>query len=208
VPLVGEVETMRFQVVVALCVAVVVAFWLDHLAAAPPGTRRTAALAATAIAVLTWLPANLQVATPAVVPAYFAAGAPGLTGADVVETYPRTTGVWIGGARPMLWQVASGFAYRTTGGYFIGSDPVHDLLTEAPASTYEQNASDIARGGEPPGGDVAARARNELRSLGVTAVVVVPEGADVSAVLDWTRRVSGDPGQQVDDVWVFRLPAA
>jgi hypothetical protein len=207
-PMVGEVETMRFQVVVALCVAVVVGFWLDHLAAAPPASRRTAALTATAIALLTWLPANEQVATPAVVPAYFAAGAPGLTGADVVETYPRTTGVWIGGARPMLWQVASGFAYRTTGGYFIGSDPTHDLLTEAPASFYEQHASDIARGGRAPGRDVAAAARDELRALGVTAVVVVPEGADVSAVLDWTRRVSGDPGQQVDDVWVFRLAAA
>jgi hypothetical protein len=108
----------------------------------------------------------------------------------------------------MLWQVASGFAYRTTGGYFIGSDPTHDLLTEAPASSYEQHASDIARGGRAPGRDVAAAARDELRALGVTAVVVVPEGTDISAVLDWTRRVSGDPGQQVDDVWVFRLSAA
>ena len=32
VPLIGEIETMRFQVVVALCVAVVVALWLDQLA--------------------------------------------------------------------------------------------------------------------------------------------------------------------------------
>jgi len=41
----------------------------------------------------------------------------------------------------------------------------------------------------------------------VTAVFVVPEGVDVASVLDWTRRVSGAPGEQVDDVWVFRLPA-
>jgi hypothetical protein len=40
----------------------------------------------------------------------------------------------------------------------------------------------------------------------VTAVVVVPEGADVSAVLDWTRRTSGVAGERVDDVWLFRLP--
>ena len=38
VPLVGEIETMRFQVVVALCVAVVVALWLDGLAERPPGS--------------------------------------------------------------------------------------------------------------------------------------------------------------------------
>jgi hypothetical protein len=41
----------------------------------------------------------------------------------------------------------------------------------------------------------------------VTAVAVVPEGADVAGVLDWTRRVTGLPGEQVDDVWLFRLVA-
>ena len=116
--------------VVALCVAVVVALWLDAVADLPPGGQRTLGLAATGVAMLTWLPANEQVATPTVVPAYFAAGAPGLSRADVVETYPRSTGVWVGGARPMLWQVASGFAYRTTGGYFIGSDAQNVLLLD------------------------------------------------------------------------------
>jgi hypothetical protein len=205
VPLVGEIETMRFQVMVALCVAVVVGLWCDHVADMP---RRTLALVGTAIAALTWLPADEQVATPAVAPAFFAAGAPGLTGADVVETYPRTTGVWRGGARPMFWQVASGFAYRTTGGYFIGSDAEHDLLVEAPVTAYQQGAVDVAGGAPEPPADAAAAARDELRALGVTAVVVVPEGADVEAVLGWTRRVSGVAGERVDDVWVFRLPPA
>jgi hypothetical protein len=208
VPLVGEVETMRFQVVVALCVAVVVGLWCDHLAGAPRGPRRSVALAATALAALTWLPADEQVATPAVVPAFFAAGAPGLTAADVVETYPRTSGAWVGGARPMLWQVASGFAYRTTGGYFIGSDATHDLLLEAPVTAYQQGAVDVAGGAPPPSADAVAAARDGLRALGVTVVVVVPEGADVGAVLDWTRRVSGSAGERVDDVWLFRLPPA
>jgi hypothetical protein len=203
VPLVGEIETMRFQVVVALCVAVVVGLWCDHVVEMP---RRALALVATGVAMLTWLPADEQVATPAVPPAFFAAGAPGLTGADVVETYPRTTGVWRGGARPMLWQVASGFAYRTTGGYFIGSDAEHDLLLEAPVTAYQQGAVDVAGGAAPPPVEAAAAARDELRALGVTAVVVVPEGADVSAVLDWTRRTSGVAGERVDDVWLFRLP--
>ena len=85
-----------------------------------------------------------------IVPAYFAAGAPGLTSDDVVETYPRSTSAWEGGARPMLWQAASGFAYRTTGGYFIGSDPTHDLLVEAPATAYQQRAVDVAGGAPPP----------------------------------------------------------
>jgi hypothetical protein len=220
VPLVGEIETMRFQVVVALCVAVVVALWCDHLAGAAPRARRTAALAGTGLAVLTWLPADEQVATPAGVPAFFAAGAPGLTSADTVETYPRATGVWRGGARPMLWQAASGFAYRTTGGYFIGSDAQNELLVESPVTGYAQGADDVADGAAPSTDPVASAA--ELRALGVTAVVVVPEDAeggtaagtaggpehDVDAVLDWTSEVLGTPGERVDDVWVFRLPPA
>lgn len=212
VPLVGEIETMRFQVIVALCVAVAVALWCDHLAAAAPGPWRAVALVATGVAVLTWLPADGQETTAADVPAFFAAGAPGLTSADVVETYPRTTGVWRGGARPMLWQAASGFAYRTTGGYFIGSDAQHDLLVESPVTRYAQGAEDVAGGASPPTG--AVEAADELRALGVTALVVVPDGGggvdpvrDVGAVLDWTSEVSGVPGEQVDDVWVFRLAA-
>ena len=155
---------------------------------------------------LTWLPANQQVATPVVVPAYFVAGAPGLTRADVVETYPRSTGVWVGGARPMLWQVASGFAYRTTGGYFIGSD-----ATARPAGRSAGHGLPAARRRRRRGRPAAVpptrrrAARDELRALGVSAVVVVPEGADVAAVLDWTRRVARLPGEQVDDVWLFRL---
>jgi hypothetical protein len=205
VALVGEVETMRFQVVVALCVAVVVALWLDQLADRPPSRSRTIALAATGVAMLTWLPADRQVATPTVVPAYFAAGAPGLSRADVVVTHPRSTGVWVGGARPMLWQVASGFAYRATGGYYIGSDDKHDLLLEGPATSFELSAADVAGGAAPPPDFKAEVARNELRTRQVSAVVVVPEGAPAEAVLDWTRRVTGVPGEQVDDVWLFRL---
>ena len=63
----------------------------------------------------------------------------------------------------------------------------------------------MADGGAPPSADAATAARDELRALGVTAVAVVPDGADVGPVLDWTRRVTGLPGQQVDDVWLFRL---
>jgi hypothetical protein len=112
----------------------------------------------------------------------------------------------------MLWQVASGFAYRTTGGYFIGSDAEHDMLAQTPESVYVKNAEDIAEGKTPPDDDVAADARDELRALGVTAVVVVPEGTDdpqdtyIGDVLDWTQRVTEAPGVQVEDVWLFRLP--
>ena len=205
-PLVGEIETMRFQVVVALCVAIVVALWLDALADLPAGRptdaraggdrRRDADVAAGERA------GRDARGRPHVLRRR---GTRACRAADVVETYPRSTGVWVGGARPMLWQVASGFAYRTTGGYFIGSDAQNDLLLESPVTAYQQGALDVAGGGAPPSADAATAARDELRALGVTAVAVVPDGTDVGPVLDWTRRVTGLPGQQVDDVWLFRL---
>ena len=106
----------------------------------------------------------------------------------------------------MLWQVASGFAYRTTGGYFIGSDA--DARPAARVAGHRLPAGRASTSRAAPRCRRPTRpsaARDELRALGVTAVVVVPEGADVAAVLDWTRRVTGLPGEQVDDVWLFRL---
>lgn len=77
---------------------------------------------------------------------------------------------------------------------------------ESPSTVYEQGAESVADGAPEPAVAAAAAARDELRALGVTAVVVVPEGVDVARVLDWTRRVTAAAGEQVDDVWLFRLP--
>ena len=97
-PLVGEIETMRFQVVVALCVAIVVALWLDALADLPAGGLRTLALVATGVAMLTWLPANEQVATPRSSPRSSPPGHPACRG--------RTS------SRPTRAPPASGWAGR------------------------------------------------------------------------------------------------
>ena len=206
IPLIAQAEAVRLQVFVALCVAVVVAVWLDHLAARPPGPRRTAAAALTAAALAPWLPADTQVATPVAIPAFFTRSAPELlTDGDVAETVPRISGQWTGGADPLLWQVASGMAYRTTGGYFIGSDATHDLLLEAPVGAFQQGVDTIAEGGTPPAA-AARTAAQELAAAGVTVVLVAERaGTDQRPVLAWTTRVTGTPGRKVDDVWVFPL---
>ena len=205
VPLVGEAEPVRMQVYVALCVAVIVAVWLDRL----PGLRvpaRAMAVAVTAAALVSWLPADAQPTQEATAPAFFATAGRHLAPTDVVETYPRLTNAWEDGASPLRWQVASGMAYRTTGGYFIGSDADNPVLFESRLTAYQIGCRDIADRGGRPGDDLAALAHRELVGSGTTVVLVVPPvSGDLTAILEWTRRATGDAGRRVDDVWLFRV---
>jgi hypothetical protein len=204
-PLVSQAEAVRLQVVVALCVAVVVAVWLDHLAARPPGPARAVRVGLTVAVLATWVPAGAQVATPVTIPAFFTHSAATELAGDVVETVPRGTGEWIGGADPLLWQVASGMSYRTTGGYFIGSDARHPLLLEAPVDEFQRGV-EAAEDGRPPPAAAARTAAAELRADGVTVVLVADRpDIDESAVLAWAQQVTGTPGRQIDDVRLFRM---
>ncbi|GEL16493.1 hypothetical protein [Pseudonocardia asaccharolytica] len=206
VPLLLEAEPVRLQIVVVLCVAVVVALWLDRLPSMAPRGARVAVAALTAVALLSWLPADRQQTQSAATPAFFATAAQHLRADDVVETYPRLNSWWYGGAEPLRWQVASGMAYRTTGGYFIGSDAVHDVLIESPWNRYQIGAAWIADGKGTPDEGYAADAGAELRSIRATVVIVVPPpDAAAGPILDWTRRVTGSPGERVADAWLFRL---
>jgi hypothetical protein len=206
VPLLAEIEPVRFQVFVALCAAVIIAVWLDHLADRPAGPHRTAAVVATLLATATWLPSNSQETVPATVPTFFTRSAQKyLDGRDVVETVPRISGEWVGGADPLLWQAASGMTYRTTGGYFIGSDPRHDLLLEAPSNLYQDVAEQLSAGRTTSMTGAGAAAR-QLRRAGVTVVLVVDRpGVDSAPLIEWTRRVTGSPGRRIDDAWLFSL---
>ena len=209
VPLVSQAEAVRLQIFVALCVAVVVALYLDHLAEQGSNGWRWAATGATLIAAATWLPSGAQQVVPATTPAFFTNAAEYLPPSAVVETFPRVSGRWRGGAEPLLWQVVSGMAYRTTGGYFIGSDPTRDLLLEAPVSAYQVGAAEAAVGVSAFTDELAAVATRELRAHGVTTVVVVGRpGVDLARLTAWTSRVTGSPGERVADAWVFRLAPA
>jgi len=211
VPLLSDIEPVRIQVVTALCVAAVVAIWIDRMPLAPPGTR-VGALALTGFALLSWLPADAQEVRPAPVPEFFAAGAGGLGPDDVVEIYPRITAAWDDGAQGLRWQAASGPDFRIRGGYFIASDPEDDVVVQSRWNRYQIGAQWVADGKNDPSDGYAAEADAELRRLGITAVVMVPgravDGGDEDRVVEWTRRVTGDPGRFDGGAWLFRLPAA
>ncbi|MEV1294368.1 hypothetical protein [Pseudonocardia sp. NPDC049635] len=211
VPLLSDIEPVRIQVVTALCVAAVVAIWIDRMPLRPAGTR-VGALALTGFAVLSWLPADAQEVRPAPVPPFFAAGAGELGPADVVEIYPRITAAWDDGAQGLRWQAASGPDFRIRGGYFIASDPEDDVVVQSRWNRYQIGAQWVADGKNDPGDGYAAEAHAELRGLGITAVVMVPgravEGGDEERVVEWTRRVTGDPGRFDGGAWLFRFADA
>ncbi|WP_018331738.1 hypothetical protein [Actinomycetospora chiangmaiensis] len=210
VPLLGQAETGRFAPFVALGVLATWAMALEHLARRLPGTgalrRSGLVLAMTAVlaAGATWLPAGDQPSVDATSPAFFTAGAPGLAAAGgeapVVELVPRPTSDWMrGGGDPLRWQAAAGFAFRQTGGYFIGGSGRDPVVHEGEVGPFQRGIGDGGRG------DVAA-ARADLASRGVTAVVVVPGAlAAPDAALGWVRAVTGRPGAFVGDVWLFTL---
>lgn len=206
VPLLSEIEPVRIQVVVALCVAVVVAMWVDALpTVAPSGASRLGAVALTAFALLSWVPADAQEVQPAPVPPLFAAPGTAFAPDDVLELYPRMTAAWDDGAQGLRWQVASGMAFRTPGGYFIASDPEDDVVIESRWNRYQIGARWVADGKNQPSDRYTAAAAGDLRALGVTVVTVVPQDpAADPAVLEWTRRVTGDAGRLDRGVWLFR----
>ena len=211
VPLLSEIEPVRIQVVVTLCVAVVVALWVDRLPeVAARGWVRGAALVLTGFALVSWLPADAQEVRPATVPALFADPGEAFRPGDVAEIYPRLSAAWDDGAQGLRWQVASDMAFRTPGGYFIASDEENSLVIESPWNRYQIGAQWVADGNDTPSGDYTARAAADLRELGVSVVAVAPGDDPVgdARVLDWSRRVTGDPGRLAGDVWLFRPPGA
>ncbi|MFP5021054.1 hypothetical protein [Pseudonocardia phyllosphaerae] len=210
VPLLSDIEPVRIQVLPALCVAAVVALWIDRIPqVAAPGPVRICAVVLTALAVVSWLPADAQEVRPAPVPAFFHDPRGALSPADVVEIYPRVTAEWDDGAQGLRWQAASGPGFRIRGGYFIASDPDEDLVVASRWNRYQIGARWVADGKNDPSDDYARRAADELRALGVTAVTVVPgtstDRGDDARVVGWSARVTGDPGRFDRDVWLFRI---
>ncbi len=206
VPLLSEAEPVRLQAFVTLCVVVVVALWLDRLPDLASVAARGAGGVLAVLALLSWLPANSQGTQPARNPGFVTRVAAYLRPGDVAETYPRISNAFVDGSRPLLWQLASGMAYRTTGGYFIGSDAQHDELGETPSNRYQDGCAALAQGQPAPGAAQATAAGRELRALGVTVVIVVPPpGANAAPLVEWTHRVTGSAGEAVGGAWVFRL---
>lgn len=211
-PLVGQAEAGRMAPFVAFGVVTVWALALEHLTR-PGGSRwrrvgRGVVVVLVLAAAVTWVPVDDQRTTDAAVPAFFTAGAPGLGapardgGPPIVEVVPRPSQAWLGGGEPLRWQALAGYAFRQTGGYFIGGSPTTPVLYEGEIGAFQRGIADGGRG------DVAA-ARADLAARHVSAIVVVPSAVkDPDAALRWARVVGGSPARYTDGAWIVPVGAA
>lgn len=207
VPLLSLAEPDRLQIFIDLFIAMIVALWMDRLSKFPPGfVGRGGARLLITLAVVSWLPAGGVRTAAATPPPFFATAGDHLRRNDVAVTFPRPDATWVGGALPMRWQAESGFAYRSTGGSFLTSDPTHPILFSTPINYFEAGCFDLAAGKPPPEDKYVPVARQELLHLGVTVLLVVPQpGKDYTSIEQWAARVSGSPGTHEGGVWLYRL---
>jgi hypothetical protein len=97
----------------------------------------------------------------------------------VVKTFPRPL-AW---AEPhadeaMVWQSVSGFRYRETGGYFIGSSPDSSVTYTAPEDSLDELLHASVFDGDPipdPQSAETTEAIAGLRTSGVDYIVLAPE---------------------------------
>jgi hypothetical protein len=131
---------------------------------------------------------------------------------SVVKTFPRPL-AW---AEPhadeaMVWQAVSGFRYKASDGYFIGSSPESSVTYNAAEDSLDQILHASVFDGDPmpdPHSAEVTEAIAELRRSGVDCIILAPDapllpgGGDYAEFLD---EAVGDPSFAGEGVRVYRL---
>ncbi len=178
-PLVGDIVEARFTVVVALCLAVVVALTLGHARASAPsvhGRRVAPAL----LAVLAVVPSvvvlwpNVPLTTRAVVlPAWFRDVGAHLPPGNVLLVYPTP---FSGLQSSQAWQAVNSMQWAQAGGG--GPTGLPSRAGHERAGFEVLAAASLALGPAPPLGSAQALAvRHALDAWGVTVVVIPDQSA-------------------------------
>ncbi|WP_113904233.1 MULTISPECIES: hypothetical protein [Brevibacterium] len=212
VPVLNNLLPMRLVVhsVIALCAILGVGLqWaLDHRRS----RRGQALLALLAVAAVVAMP-GAQTARAVHVPEFHRNGAEAIPEGSVVKTLPRPL-AW---ATPhadeaMVWQAVSGFRYRETGGYFIGSSRDSPLVYSAPEDALDRVLGDAPISAEAdlpdPASAPVADAVDQLRAAGVDHVVLAPDSpllADSRVLEEFLTACLGPPSVDGQGVLVYPL---
>lgn len=203
VPLLDQVLPARLMLFVFLAAALVVAVLVDDAVAS--GWRRAAPLlAAVTVALLPLVPETHFPASTAAVPTLFVRwDDAGLPDGAVVLLAPYVANG--GGADIMLWQAEAGMRFRMPQGYaFIPGphgDPIFGPRTTVIGDTMDaiENRGAAIR----LGGDARREAGAELRTRGVSAVVVGPM-RHRALMLDFLADLLGRAPESLDGVEIWR----
>lgn len=187
-PLLTDMVTARFTMIVDLCAAVLLAEFVTSVATTPRAAR--AALIVEALTLLTLFPTTPFLATSREVPAFF-------DGSSALERIPENSVALVlpapGSldADAMLWQAVAGMRYRMPQGYIYAPPPPGQPPIEHPQnaiqSLVDATTADPSR--VAPSAELAA-ARADLVRFDVRTVVVGP-GAGHDTLVGMVRTLLG-----------------
>lgn len=211
-PVLHNIESVRFTVFVGLGAAVLIGVLADWALRANRRTWQVAAGAAALVAALTWAPAvnRFPTVTDVTAPAFFTDGSAAreIPEGSIVRTVPRATLELPTRAQPMLWQAWTLMHYKSRGGYFIGSEDGFNV-NEARTDAFDAATDSICAGAPAPAPGTAEfdAARTALAAGPVDALLFIPTGqAYDDALLAFIASVTGQPGERISGVWVFDGP--
>jgi hypothetical protein len=220
-PFLEDLIPVRFVMIIdlalALGFAVVLGQLRDRLKASRPALLGGAgpALTAGAVGVVALISPILGAQWPyparsVVVPAVYRSPLiTHLPAGTILLGYPILNGF---AADPMIWQAETGFPYDTVGGYGFVPGPGPNPLGSLPPSPMTTLFDDAYTGqvGDTIPASRTEAVRRQLRSIGVSAVVVLPKGAAMGNLVRILTVVLGRPPQLVNGaaVWTdLRRPA-
>ncbi len=197
-PVFRDILAVRLILFAYLGLAVLLALFVDAaLMQAPSRLAAGGAVAATAVTLVSLLPALPYPSGSYPVPAFFTKGVARLEGSGSVLLSPY------GGVEPLTWQAVSGIAFRTQLGLvFTPGPPGGKPQWSVDLDALGRELMAIVNGTAPPGSLSAAQREaylGDLRSHGVSSVVVGPS-AGAAGVIRLFTDVLRRPGTSTDGV--------
>jgi hypothetical protein len=185
----------------ALLLALIVDAVHAHLADGTRGRHRLAAFAASSLlavcVVIPLIPAWPYPAAAAPVPAWFTDGARSLPVGSTAVVYPLSSP---GSSSAMLWQAMAEMQFRMPGGYAVFATPTGATFDSQPTALHGALAACFA--GQSPALSPAIT-RAQLRAIGASTVVVVPDTRGASCAARLFERALG-PAHSTQGVLLWR----
>jgi hypothetical protein len=211
-PLLENIESVRFTVFVGFAAATLVGVLLDRALRSSVRTWQAGGVALATVAALTWMPAvnRYPVVSPIVAPAFFTDGSvtEAIAEGSVVRTVPRAAPELPGHAAPMTWQAWTLMHYKSRGGYFLGSEGGVNVNAGVP-DAFDVATDSIGTGGLPPalGTPEFTAVQAALTEHPVDYIIVVPLAGtgDQQVLLTFVTAVTGVAGEENGGAYLFRL---
>jgi hypothetical protein len=177
-PLLENIESVRFTVFVGFAGAALVGFVLDRALTSRDLRWRVGGGLLALAAAVSWLPAvtRFPPISPLAAPGFFLTDkASEIQAGSTVRTVPRASPALPGHAVPMAWQAWTGMRFKLHGGYFVGSQNGVNI-NEAVTDAFDAATDAIAATGIAPaaGSPEFAAAQAALAAQPVDDIVVVP----------------------------------